>query len=56
LLPDTEIDFVLLEKGGVKGFKVLAFTWHTIVMLSESAISYEKIMSRYEPKTWQKFA
>ena len=50
----TEV--VLLERGGMEGVKVPAFTWHTYVMLTESAISYETMMGRYDPKTWKKFA
>ena len=50
----TEV--VLLEKDGIEGVKVPAFTWHTYAMLSESAITYETMMGRYDPKTWKEFA
>lgn len=50
------IELVLLEKGGTEYVKVPAFTWHTYVMLSEYAISYETMMGKYEPKTWKEFA
>ena len=50
------IDMVLLANGGVERVKVPAFTWHTYVMLSESAISYETMIGRYEPNTWKEFA
>lgn len=50
------IQIVLLERGGVECVKIPAFSWHTYVMLSESAITYETMMGRYEPKTWKKFA
>lgn len=50
------IKLVLLEKGGMECVKIPAFSWHTYVMLSESAISYETMMGRYEPQTWKKFA
>lgn len=46
----------LLEKGGIELIAVPAFTWHTYVMLSEHAISYETMMGVYEPSTWKKFA
>ena len=47
---------VLLEKGGIEVVKVPAFTWHTYIMLSEFAISYETMMGRYDPQTWKEFA
>ncbi len=47
---------VLLEKGGTEFVEVPAFAWHTYVMLSESAITYETMMGVYEPTTWKKFA
>ena len=50
----TEV--ALLEKDGIEGVKVPAFTWHTYAMLSESAITYETMMGRYDPKTWKEFA
>lgn len=46
----------LLEKGGTELIEVPAFTWHTYVMLSEHAISYETMMGVYEPSTWKNFA
>lgn len=46
----------LLEKGGTELIEVPAFTWHTYVMLSETAISYETMMGVYEPTTWKKLA
>ena len=46
-----------LLEDGLGGFiEVPAFTWHTYVMLSESAITYETMMGVYEPHTWKKFA
>lgn len=50
------INMTLLEEGGTEYVKVPAFTWHTYVMLSEHAISYETMMGKYDPKTWKKFA
>jgi cupin fold WbuC family metalloprotein len=46
----------LLEKGGIELIEVPAFTWHTYVMLSEHAITYETMMGVYEPSTWKHFA
>lgn len=46
----------VLEKGGVEMIEVPAFTWHTYVILSEFAITYETMMGKYEPQTWKKFA
>ena len=46
----------LLEEKGVTHVAVPAFTWHTYVILSESAITYETMMGEYAPKTWKEFA
>jgi len=46
----------LLEKGGIELIEVPAFTWHTYIMLSKYAISYETMMGVYKPDTWKKFA
>jgi cupin fold WbuC family metalloprotein len=46
----------VLEHGQTECVEVPAFTWHTYVMLSESAITYETMMGQYEPKTWKEFA
>lgn len=46
----------ILEKGGIEMIEVPAFTWHTYVMLSDFAITYETMMGKYEPKTWKEFA
>lgn len=46
----------LLEKGRIELIEVPAFTWHTYVMLSEYAISYETMMGVYSPETWKKMA
>lgn len=45
----------LLEKEGVDMIAVPAFTWHTYVMLTPSAITYETMMGKYEPQTWKEF-
>lgn len=45
-----------LEKGKVEMIRVPAFQWHTYVMLTESAISYETMMGKYDPKTWKTMA
>jgi cupin fold WbuC family metalloprotein len=49
-------DVVLLEKGGVECLRVPAFAWHTYVMLTDSAITYETMMGVYDPTTWKRFA
>lgn len=49
------IKCTLLEKEGVDMIAVPAFTWHTYVMLSPSAITYETMMGRYDPQTWKDF-
>jgi cupin fold WbuC family metalloprotein len=45
----------ILEKGGTEMIEVPAFTWHTYVMLSDSAITYETMMGKYDPQTWKDF-
>ncbi len=45
-----------LEKGKTEMVRVPAFTWHTYVMLTPFAISYETMMGKYEPQTWKTLA
>jgi cupin fold WbuC family metalloprotein len=45
----------LLEKEGVRMISVPAFTWHTYVILSDYAITYETMMGKYDPQTWKNF-
>ncbi|MDQ3068388.1 MAG: WbuC family cupin fold metalloprotein [Acidobacteriota bacterium] len=45
-----------LERGGVDAIAVPAFTWHTYVMLSDTAITYETMMGQYEPSSWKEMA
>jgi len=45
----------LLEEEGIDMIAVPAFTWHTYVMLTPSAITYETMMGKYEPQTWKEF-
>jgi cupin fold WbuC family metalloprotein len=47
--------YTLLEKEGFDMIAVPAFTWHTYVMLSDSVITYETMMGKYEPQTWKEF-
>lgn len=47
---------VVLAEGGAEAVEIPAFAWHTYVMLSESAVSYETMMGVYEPKTWKQYA
>jgi cupin fold WbuC family metalloprotein len=49
-------DVVVLERGHVEYVEIPAFTWHTYVMLSDGAVTYETMMGRYEPGTWKGFA
>ena len=44
----------VLGKGGVKLIEVPAFTWHTYVMLTDYAVTYETMMGVYQPHTWKK--
>lgn len=46
----------VLEKGGIEMIEVPAFTWHTYVILSDHAITYETMMGKYEPQTWKEFS
>lgn len=46
----------VLEKGGIELIEVPAFTWHTYVMLTDYAVTYETMMGVYEPETWKRFA
>jgi cupin fold WbuC family metalloprotein len=46
----------LLGPGGADHIEVPAFTWHTYVMLTDSAVTYETMMGKYEPSTWKKFS
>jgi len=47
---------VILEKGAEEHISVPSFSWHTYVVLSESAVTYETMMGVYDPKTWKTFA
>lgn len=49
------IKTTILEKGGIEMIAVPAFTWHTYVMLTEYAITYETMMGKYDPQTWKDF-
>jgi len=46
----------ILEAGGTELIEVPAYTWHTYIMLSEYAVTYETMMGIYAPDTWKKFA
>ena len=54
-MPAT-FDVVMLERGQVEFVEIPAFTWHTYVMLSEHAVTYETMMGKYEPDTWKSSA
>lgn len=44
-----------LEIGGQEMISVPPYTWHTYVILSEYAITYETMMGKYDPQTWKNF-
>jgi cupin fold WbuC family metalloprotein len=46
----------VLNKGGIESIEVPAFTWHTYVILSSRAATYETMMGVYEPHTWKHMA
>ena len=47
---------VVLEKDKTEYIEIPAFTWHTYVMLSETVVSYETMMGKYDPETWKTLA
>jgi len=47
------IQSVIIEKGGVRYVEVPAFAWHTYVVLSDTAVTYETMPGVYDPKTWK---
>ena len=47
---------ILLEKGKSEFIEVPAYTWHTYVILSDYAITYETMAGVYSPDTWKTFA
>lgn len=50
------VETTFVEKGACEMIEVPAFTWHTYVILSEFAITYETMMGKYDPKTWKEFS
>lgn len=49
------INTTILKKGNIKMIAVPAFMWHTYVMLTEYAVTYETMMGKYDPQTWKNF-
>lgn len=49
-------DCIILEKGKKEMVEVPAFTWHTYVMLSESVVTYETMMGKYNVQTWKELS
>jgi cupin fold WbuC family metalloprotein len=45
---------IVLENGGVELIEVPAFAWHTYVILTDYAVTYETMMGVYHPDTWKK--
>ena len=48
--------YIMLENGGIDFIEVPAFTWHTYVILTDYAVTYETMMGVYKPETWKKFS
>jgi len=46
----------ILEKNYVNEIEVPAYTWHTYIILTASAVTYETMMGIYSPETWKTFA
>ena len=46
----------ILDKGDKRHIQIPAFTWHTYVVLSDYAVTYETMMGQYDPKTWKNFS
>ena len=49
------INTTILKKGDIEMIAVPAFMWHTYVMLTEYAITYETMLGKYDPQTWKNF-
>ena len=49
------INTTILKKGDIEMIAVPAFMWHTYVMLTEYAVTYETMMGKYDPQTWKNF-
>ncbi len=45
-----------LTTNGENFISVPAFTWHTYAITSETAVTYETMMGKYDPSTWKTFA
>ena len=45
-----------LKRGANEFIEVPAFQWHTYVMLTDYAITYETMMGIYDPETWKRSA
>lgn len=52
----TMIDVVHLQKDAEQKVVVPAFIWHTYVVLSPYAVTYETMCGIYDPRTWKDFA
>jgi cupin fold WbuC family metalloprotein len=46
---------IMLEKGSQEMVSVPAYTWHTYIILTSHAITYETMMGKYDPSTWKNF-
>jgi len=52
------IKSVILEKKGDEESRVdvPGFAWHTYIVLSDTAVTYETMKGVYDPKTWKEMA
>lgn len=46
----------ILSENGEHFISVPAFSWHTYVILTDYAVTYETMMGAYDPKTWKTMA
>ena len=49
-------DKIHLKTNMENFISVPAFTWHTYASTSETAVTYETMMGKYNPSTWKTFA
>jgi cupin fold WbuC family metalloprotein len=52
----TVKNLIKLEESTTKCIKVPPFTWHTYVILSRKALTYETMFGKYDPGTWKAVA
>jgi cupin fold WbuC family metalloprotein len=52
----TVKNLIKLEESTNKCVKVPPYTWHTYVILSRNALTYETMFGKYDPSTWKAVA